>query len=257
MKSIVLLLSLYVGAAMAQAPAAQREKGRPADEAIDDRATTAMKKMASFLRTLKSFSIVSDSTRDEIVNTDMKIQKSASNRVSVRLPDRLQADVHSDDHDLRFIYDGQTLTLFNSEKNYYATTAAPPTVARTLDAIRARHGIVFPLGDFIHVAVGEDLMKDVTEAGYIGTSRIDGVECDHLAIRQPEVDWQVWIERSATPVPRKLVITSKTKPTQPQYTARLTWNLAPQLDDTVFTFTPPADAVRIQFARSKNDGGEQ
>jgi hypothetical protein len=53
------------------------------------------------------------------------------------------------------------------------------------------------------MAAGEDLLQDMTAAGYIGTSWIDGVECDHVAVRQADVDWQVWIERGDTPLPRK------------------------------------------------------
>jgi hypothetical protein len=53
------------------------------------------------------------------------------------------------------------------------------------------------------MAAGENLLQDMTAAGYIGTSWIDGVECDHVAVRQADVDWQVWIERGDTPLPRK------------------------------------------------------
>ena len=50
---------------------------------------------------------------------------------------------------------------------------------------------------------------------------VDGVECDHLAFRNLETDWQIWIERGERPLPRKYVITSKTVATAPQYTLRL------------------------------------
>jgi hypothetical protein len=238
---------------MAQTPSAERNKPTGKDSAIDEKAMAALARMTDFLKTLKAFKINSESSRDEIVDTDMKIQKNASNEVSVRLPNHLYAHVQSDDHDLEFIYDGQTFTLFSAKKNYYASTNAPPTVSRTLDAIRARHGIVFPLADFIQMAAADNVMQDIIGSGYIGTSRIDGVECDHLAIRQPDVDWQVWIERSTTPLPRKLVITSKKEPTQPQYISRIGWDLSSAIDDNLFTFTPPPDAVRIKFART-NDG---
>jgi hypothetical protein len=36
-----------------------------------------------------------------------------------------------------------------------------------------------------------------------------GVECDHLAFRNADTDWQIWIESGAKPIPRKYVITSK------------------------------------------------
>ncbi|HYR90162.1 MAG TPA: DUF2092 domain-containing protein [Terriglobia bacterium] len=257
MKRIILILTLCAVAAMAQTPTAERNKPSARDAAIDGQAAAALNKMTGFVRGLTIFTVTSEASRDEIVDTDMKIQKNATTDISVRLPSRLHADLHGDDHDLQFIYDGQTLTLFSARQNYYATTPAPPTVSRTLDAIRARHGIQFPLADLIQMTTGENLLQDMTRAGYIGTSRIDGVECDHVAIRQPEVDWQVWIERSDTPVPRKLVITSKSQPTQPQYIAHLTWDFAPSIDNNLFVFTPPPDAVRIKFASRSITGSKQ
>jgi len=50
---------------------------------------------------------------------------------------------------------------------------------------------------------------------------VDGVECEHLAFRGVDTDWQIWIETGARPVPRKYVITSKTLAGAPQYTLRI------------------------------------
>ncbi|HEY5617355.1 MAG TPA: DUF2092 domain-containing protein [Vicinamibacterales bacterium] len=252
MKLTVLMLSLCVATVMAQAPSVERSYAAGRDAPIDDRAIVTLARMTDFLKMLNTFRISSESSRDEIVDTDMKVQKNASNVMSVRLPDRLHAHVRGDDRDLEFFYNGRTLTVFSHEKNYYASTPAPPTISRTLDATRARHGIVMPLADFIQMAAGEDFKQSIVGAGHIGTSRIDGVECDHLAIRQADVDWQVWIEKGATPLPRKLVITTKNQPTQPQYVATLEWDLSPGIDDSLFTFVPPPNAVRIMFARTKN-----
>jgi hypothetical protein len=157
-----------------------------------------------------------------------------------------------DEQDLQLIYDGTTVTLYDAAGKHYAAAPAPPTVARTLDAIRARYGIVFPLADFIQMSAQENLLQNITAAGYIGDSRIDGVECDHVAIRQADVDWQVWIEKGEKPLPRKVVITTKSQPTQPQYIATLKWDTSPSIDSDLFAFTPPADAVRIKFARRSN-----
>jgi len=49
-------------------------------------------------------------------------------------------------------------------------------------------------------------------------------------------------------LPRRVVITYKEEPGQPQFWGDLSsWNLAPELSDTLFTFTPPEGADRIQF----------
>jgi hypothetical protein len=250
-KPIALMLSLCAATTLAQGPPAERADVSGNDAAIDERAIATLTKMTDFLKTLQTFRIDSESSKDEIVDTDMKIQKIATSEMTVRRPDRFHAQTRSDDRDLDFFYDGQTLTVFSVRQNYYAATAVPPTIVRTLDAARARYGIELPLADFIQMAAGEDFRSSIIRAGYIGTSRIDGVECDHLAIRQADVDWQVWIEKDDTPVPRRLVVTTKTETTQPQFIAMLTWDLSPQIDDTQFTFTPPPHATRIMFARKK------
>ena len=36
-------------------------------------------------------------------------------------------------------------------------------------------------------------------------------------------------------------------PARPQYASTLTWNTAPSLKDSTFTFTPPKDAARIEL----------
>jgi hypothetical protein len=253
-RRIILILSIWCFSsviAVAQKPQARQ---KPADKssAIDPRAMTALNRMNDYLKTLKTFRINTEVSKDELVDTNMKIQKSASNEISVQLPNRLHAHMAGDEQDVVFIYDGQTLTLYDAAGKHYASTPAPPTVARTLDLIRARYGIVLPLADFIEMSSQENLLQNITDAGYIGTSRVDGVECDHLAIRQQDVDWQVWIEKGETPLPRKIVITTKTHPTQPQYIATLKWDTTASFDSNLFTFTPPADAVRIKFGRRAN-----
>ena len=91
----------------------------------------AVNRMNDYLKTLKAFRINSEVSKDVLVDTNMKIQKSASNEISVRLPDRLHAHMAGDEHDLQLIYDGKTLTVYDAAGKHYATAPAPPTVART------------------------------------------------------------------------------------------------------------------------------
>jgi hypothetical protein len=82
--------------------------------------------------------------------------------------------------------------------------------------------------------------------------------CDHLAFRGESVDWQVWIDRGENPLIRKIVITYKELPGEPQISARLDdWDIQPQLADAIFQFTPPEDARRIQVLGSKRPEYQQ
>jgi hypothetical protein len=77
------------------------------------------------------------------------------------------------------------------------------------------------------------------------------VSCGHYAFRQAGLDWQVWIQMGDYPLPRKLVLTTMTDEARPQYTATMTWNLAPSFNDAAFTFVAPKDAGRVVLAGVK------
>jgi hypothetical protein len=49
--------------------------------------------------------------------------------------------------------------------------------------------------------VYDQLIEGVLEAKHIGQGVIDGVECEHLAFRNGNTDWQIWIEFGARPIP--------------------------------------------------------
>jgi hypothetical protein len=77
-------------------------------------------------------------------------------------------------------------------------------------------GAALPGADLLLSNAYDVLMADVQEAKYIGRGVIDGVECEHLAFRNFDTDWQLWVEAGDSPIPRKMVITSKTLNSAPQ-----------------------------------------
>jgi hypothetical protein len=86
----------------------------------------------------------------------------------------------------------------------------------------------------------------ITDAKHIGRGVIDGVECEHLAFRTPDVDWQLWVQMGDRPFPRRYVITSKAVTAAPQYTVEiLSWRTEGVAANT-FTFSPPAGAGKIK-----------
>jgi hypothetical protein len=132
---------------------------------------------------------------------------------------------------------------------------APATLGEVADAL-AEKGIAIPLADLFSWGGGEDTTKDITSAIFIGPATIRGVATDHYAFRRPDVDWQIWIERGKTPLPRKRVITTTDEEGQPQYMALLDWNESPKIIDKTFTFVPPKGAHRIVFADMPASSGK-
>ena len=121
-----------------------------------------------------------------------------------------------------------------------------------MDVASERFGIAMPLEDFVRSDPYKDLLQKATSGADIGPVNVMGVPCEHLAFTQTNIDWQVWIENGARPVPRKFVITYKDEPDSPQYTAIFSnWDFTTKLPDFLFKFEPPAGASKIRVKEMK------
>jgi hypothetical protein len=116
-----------------------------------------------------------------------------------------------------------------------------------VEELRASTGLDAPGMDLLSADPYSVLTEDVSQGVHVGTGIVGGVECEHLAFRNPRVDWQIWISKGEPPLPMKYVITTKWVTGAPQFGLRLSnWNVAPQFDATLFTFTAPPDAKKLE-----------
>jgi hypothetical protein len=243
---VFVCLTAGAGIAFGQQPA-PAPKAAPATD-IDIKAIDALKSMGAYLRGLKAFALRSETTTDEVLDNGQKVQFGSTVDYLVRKPDRMRADVVSDRKRRQYFYDGKTVTQYGPDTGYYASVAAPPTISELLQFLDQKYGLELPLSDLFLWGTDKDGLDDIKSAINIGPSRIGGVDCDHYVFRQADVDWQIWIERGKTPLPRKVVITTTSDPAQPQYVAVLKWDLNPKLDNKTFTFVPPKGAQKIVLA---------
>jgi hypothetical protein len=80
----------------------------------------------------------------------------------------------------------------------------------------------------------------------LGSGVIGGKECDHLAFRAKDTDWQIWIAQGNEPYPCRYVITSKSVDQAPQFTLEVhDWKAGSAAAQSGFSFTPPAGAKRL------------
>jgi hypothetical protein len=77
---------------------------------------------------------------------------------------------------------------------------------------------------------------------------VDGVECDHVALRNEALGMQLWIDTQSS-LPRRISITYEHEKGRPQFRARFAhWDLSPNVSDSTFAFEPPKGAEKIVFA---------
>jgi hypothetical protein len=207
-----------------------------------------LKEMADFLKSQKQFSFRADVTDDQVYGQGYKLQYAMDLEVFMRRPDKLLVKGQGDLENQELFYDGKTLTLYQKDKNLYASAAMPPTIEEALTQAHRDLDVQVALADFASGNLYDFMIDDVTQRLYVGLNRVRGVMCHHLAFDQDDLYWQIWIETGDKPFPRKMLITQKLLPGSPQWTAYLgDWNLSPELADTLFTFTAPAEARKIQF----------
>jgi hypothetical protein len=236
-------------------PKATAPAAAPAAKAIEPAAMAALNKMGAYLRSLKTFQVSAATSTDGVTDDGQVIANDAVTDLLAQMPNRLRVEVTSDDQHRFYFFDGKNLTVWGERVNYYATVPAPPTIAQLADLLYEKYDINMPLEDLFLWGTPHSDANSITAARDFGPSQILGVTCQQYAFRQPGLDWQIWIQNGAYPLPRKLVLTTTSDPARPRYTSILTWNLAPSFDEGAFTFNPPKDAHRIVLAESRQEAG--
>jgi hypothetical protein len=250
--AVAIAAGLALGAGIRPEAQAKPASSKPA---VDPDAVAALHKMGGFLRDQQKFAVRANVTTDDLLASGQKVQFDGTIELMVRRPDRLRADVRGDRRDEHIYYDGKTFTIFTAKAGYYASFQAPATLAELKDVAEKRYGIDLPLADLFYWGTEHDGTGDITAATNVGVSTVEGTACDHFAFRQKDVDWELWIEQGAHPLPRKMVITTTSEKSHPQHGAVLDWDLAPKLTDDLFTFAPPPQAHKIEFDVSTGRAG--
>jgi len=217
----------------------------PQASANEDDAKQIFKAMSDYLASQNTISATFDSAIEVITPALEKIQFASSGTLLMTRPSAIKATRTGGYSDVEMIFDGKAVTIFGKNINGYTQLDAPGTVDQLIDTLRDR-GMAIPGADLLLSNVYDTLIGEVLEAKYIGHGVVGGVECDHLAFRSQETDWQLWIERGDNPIPRKYVITTKSMGAAPQYTLTITdWQTDVETSAADFTFTPPEGAQEL------------
>jgi hypothetical protein len=213
--------------------------------ATEDDAKDILKSMSDYLASQETISASFDSAVEVITPQMEKIQFTSSGTLLMARPSAIHVTRTGGYSDVEMVFDGETLTILGRNINGYTQLDTPGTVDDLIDTLRDR-GMAIPGADLLLSDVYDTLIADVIEAKYIGHGVVGGVECDHLAFRDQETDWQLWIERGDNPIPRKFVITTKSVGAAPQYTLVINdWQTDVATSDADFAFTPPDGAQEL------------
>jgi hypothetical protein len=218
-----------------------------------DDSAQVLKAMSDYIASQKSISLTFDSDAEVITAEVEKIQFTSSGKVLLSRPDKLRVSRTGGYIDAEIIFDGKIVTALGKNINSFSQLESPGSIDELIARLRGMQVVSAPGADFLGTRVYDDLMAGVISAKHIGRGVIDGVECEHLAFRDLEIDWQLWVEVGARPIPRKYVITSKGVGAAPQYTLRIKdWKTDVPISAEAFAFTPPPGASKVALGDLAN-----
>jgi hypothetical protein len=249
-------LALLLALGGVSASAADKTLSSPFAEQ-DLEASVILFKMADFLAKAPAFSVTIRSGYDAIQSDDQRIEFGERRRMLVQRPDRLRVDVERSDGDKGLVlFDGKAITAVKAEDNVYARVEKPGKVDDVVVYLVRDLQMTLPLARMFLTSFPVELKQQITSIDYVEVNHLFDVPTDHVTARSADVDLQLWIAQGEQPLPRRVIITYKNAPGNPQFRADLSdWDLSPKFTSDSFSFNPPEGAELIPFLAPVREKG--
>jgi hypothetical protein len=221
----------------------------PLEARADEAAAKALvKAMSDYMAAQSAISFSFDTDLEIVTKDKQKLALASSGTVTLNRPDKVLVTRHGGFADVDAIFDGKTLSLLGRTANVYGQVYVPGSIDHLIDELRDKYHRPVPGADLLQSNLYDALMSSVTNVKDLGSGVIGGVECDHLALRNKEVDWQIWIAQGARPYPCRDVITSKLVDSGPQYSVRIRdWKAGTEIAPDDFSFKNSTSAKKMEL----------
>ena len=234
-----------------QLPAGAAETDAEMDgPALSKEASEILTRSMEFISSAPAFKVVGEGGNEEWQEDGQMLEFGADFALAIQRPAKANLRIESrDGATATLILDGESMSVSTVFKQtfFYDLTEQPGDVNTSLDHLSTELGVPRQLRSFLSKELTASLNK-VTSGYFVGEAIIEGVKCDHLALRDDSRDVQVWIAQGAEPVPRRIVIRHRLAEGQPRVWVELTqWDLSPEPEDGTFTLSLPPQAERIEF----------
>jgi hypothetical protein len=206
-----------------------------------------LKRMGDTIASLESYRINGDAYADARLDAGLIIEHAAEATLSVRKPDSVRITNKTSEDIKELFFGSGVLTVYTQSNNFYGQMEIPEGVETALDFATSELGIDAPMLDFVTGKVSERLLADATDVQHLGTSLIRGHIYEHVIIRTPEIDVQLWIATKGLPLPGKMSLSAKWAGGSPRTVVFMDWDTDPDIPSGALKFEPPDGATKISF----------
>jgi hypothetical protein len=212
-----------------------------------ENAKMLLRAMTDYMAAADSISFSYDASLEVVTSANQKLALVSSGSVVLNRPDKLHTTRQGGFADFETFFDGETLTFFGKNANLYVETEAVGTIDELIDVIGEKYDRSPPAADLLTTDSFDKMIEGVTDVKDLGSGVINGQECDFLAFRAEEVDWQIWIAHGDQPYPCRYTVTTRGMASAPQYTIQIRdWSTGDMAPAEEFTFVNTTGAEMVE-----------
>lgn len=209
-----------------------------------------VKSMTDYVGAQTSISFDMETDLEIVTAQGQRLSLASSGAIDLSRPDKIRAERKGGFADVEAVYDGKTLSLLGKNLNLYAQIPLAGDLDHLIDQLRDKYARPLPAADLLKSDAFAQITTGAKDFAYLGPGVILGQMCDHVAMRNDDVDLQLWIAQGDKPYPCRYTITSHTIPGQPQYSVEIwNWKSSTGASSGDFAFTPPAGAQAVEPAK--------
>ena len=207
-----------------------------------------LSRMSLEIAGLEQFAISGDAYSDARVDAGLIIEHPAQATMQVRKPDSVKITNRTAEDLKELYFTSNQLTIYTQSKNFFGQIEIPEGIEDSLSFAVDELGIDAPMIDFVAGNVAERMLATATEVLYMDKSLIRDKMYEHVVIRTPDVDVQIWIAAEGPPLPGKMALSAKWDGGAPRTVVFMEWDTAPDFADGTFDFEAPDGAVEIAIS---------
>jgi len=210
------VMSVLLLAATHHAEAGDSSPEPAIDSTHTNNALKILSRSTRFIEAAKAFSANGNFAGELILENGQLIEYGSAFTFIFSRPAKLYMRLNPwDGNEATMFFDGETITVasIHDGRHIYDTIQQPGDVNESLDFMVSKTGGPRELNFFLTEQMTSSLNR--LRSGILqGESTINGVLCDHLAVRSDTRDGQVWVERGAEPRPWRILITHREEASQ-------------------------------------------
>lgn len=215
--------------------------------AIEQKALDLIDDMSSYLSGAKTLTFAVDTMVDASVKGQL-LNFFTNNVVTVKKPNKLKVITKSDSKPNEFYFDGKTMITYSPKDNLYAVVDAPATLDELFPFAMEKAGVHTTFSDILTSDPYSYLTASLVSAFWAGQSHIDGILCDHIALKEEGMEYQIWIAGDDKPLPIIMTITYTALPEKPRFILHYSnWKVDVPVAQHAFIFKKPAGASKIDY----------